>query len=221
MTKQSKRSFLTISLFGLLTIFGCSNAQVVKIKDSAILTSSFVGKVSLLHDESGFSVVKDQKVNSVESRWVDPLLRDISKERLKSFLTFGKIVVNQMDNEEFSLKAKMLVKGGGPILAAIGYFGTKAVAYGTLIGGALGIVGATGGGAVAVAAGGEALAVTGLATAGTGTVAAAIGTSTTATTVASAATYSAVATGFATTVAAVEGWATWLGALGACIPGPL
>ena len=87
----------------------------------------------------------------VENCWVDPILQNILNEELEEYLNSARIFVSQTDGGEFVLKTKLCLKGGGPILASIGYWVTKTFCYGTAVAGAAGAVVATGGAAGAAA----------------------------------------------------------------------
>lgn len=130
MFQKSKRAFKTILIVCSVVISTFSNAGIVRIKKSCVLTPASIGAIDLLHSEDGFSVVKDGEMSFVEDCWVDSYLKNISYDRLKNFLGFGKIFVNQMDNGEFSIKAKVPVKGGGIFGANAGFFFGKTLVYG-------------------------------------------------------------------------------------------
>jgi len=220
MIQNSKHVFKAIFFASLFVICGLANAQIFKIKDSSILASSSIGKFDLLHNEDGFSIVKESEKFFVKECWVDPYLRSISNERLKCFLNFGKIFVNQMDNNEYSLQAKLSMKGGGPITGWFAYLATKTLCYGTAVAAATTAVVTTGGAvAGAVTAAGATVATSGAAAAASVTGAAIAGAGGGA--AAATATGGAVAAAggsIAAVVTAVEGASAAVGAFFCAIP---
>ena len=110
----------------------------------------------------------------------------------------GYISVNQMSDDEYTLKANIRVLGGGGFGFAIGYWGVKAIGYG-IVAGAIFFSGGTG---VAV------LGAAGAITAGS---AAAIG---------AAAITAGTGIGGTTYVASVEALAIWAGAVLGVATGP-
>jgi hypothetical protein len=83
------------------------------------------------------------------------MLRDITKPQLKAFLANGYLTINQMEDGEYSLRAKGRIVGGGPILGTVAYWVTKSLCYGTAVAAVGATVVATGG-AVGGAVGGGA-----------------------------------------------------------------
>ena len=77
------------------------------------------------------------------------MLNKMNAKQLAVFLADngGRIDVNQLSDDEYTLKAKVHGKGGGIILGQIMYWGTKTLAYGTLVGGVTAGLVATGGAA--------------------------------------------------------------------------
>lgn len=107
------------------------------IKSPSLFVPERLGSLELYHNDKGFSIYHDNKKHDVKKYHVDPMLRNINKKQLKGFLKHGYLFVNQMDDGEYSLKAKGRVNGGGPILGMAAYWITKCLCYGT-IGAAIG-----------------------------------------------------------------------------------
>ena len=143
-----------------LTPAELNSLSKVYINRKAVFAPERLGSVELCHDKKGFSVLQDNKKHAIAKYFIDPLLRDITREQLGAFLQGGYLSINQMNDGEFSLKANGRIKGGGPAFGAFMYWATKSLCYGTaaavitttvaVTGGA--VVGAAGGGAVAGAA---------------------------------------------------------------------
>jgi hypothetical protein len=117
-------------ILGLLCITSSMFAMELDVVKSHRVQGIFVperlGSLELYHNDKGFSIYHDNKKHDVKKYHVDPMLRNINKKQLKGFLKNGYLSVNQMDDGEYSLKAKGRVNGGGPIGATIGVFLGKA-----------------------------------------------------------------------------------------------
>lgn len=154
----------------------------VYIEPKSVFIPTDLGKVNLFHGKKGFSVYENDKKHTIQKCFTDKMVRDLSKEQLKAFLEVGYISINQMNNGEFSLKAKGRINGGGPLLGSAAYWVTKSLCYavgitavGVTTAGAVTAVVATGGALAPALAGTTAIAGTTVATA-VGTTAAAAGT---------------------------------------------
>ena len=88
-----------------------------------------MGSLDLYHSKKGFYVRQDDKKQTIKKHFTDPMLRDITKPQLKAFLTAGYLTINQMEDGEYSLKAKGRMVGGGALGASIGAFLGKAAVY--------------------------------------------------------------------------------------------
>jgi hypothetical protein len=99
----------------------------VRIEPSSVFVPEKLGSLELYHhDKKGFVVRQDDKKYIVKKYFTDSMVRDITKKQLKSFLEAGYFSINQMEDGQFSLKAKGRVNGGGALGAAIGAFLGKA-----------------------------------------------------------------------------------------------
>ena len=96
------------------------------IEQKSVFAPKRLGSIELSHSKKGFKVYKDDEKHVIKRYYTDPIVRNMTKEELKTFLTMGYLSVNQMDNGEFTLKANGRLNGGGPIGAAIGAFLGKA-----------------------------------------------------------------------------------------------
>lgn len=127
-----------------------SDGDAYKLDDSCVRASHKLGTIALYHGEKGFHVSRDGEVHAVKNHWVDPELRNTTKERLALLKNVGYIDVVQMDDGEFRLQSKVRGLGGGPVSGLIAYWLTKSAMYGTAaVVGTATIAGAT---AAAVAA---------------------------------------------------------------------
>jgi len=140
------------------SLFFLSNtcdAMIKKINPSKVHVSNQVGQVDLFHGLKGFFVKKEGKVSKVERYFVDKKIRKINSKKLKGFLRHNYLTLNQMSDGEYSVKAHVRGLGGGPIVAGVGYVGTKVVLYGGALAGTyiFGTVAAAAGGITAAAGG--------------------------------------------------------------------
>ncbi|HVW99596.1 MAG TPA: hypothetical protein VHA52_04020 [Candidatus Babeliaceae bacterium] len=139
MKKESKNYIKTPLVIYTLLISILLNAEF-KIKDNSIRAPQQLGKISLYKDKNKFYILQNNNSHEVKSYWVDRLLRNASAQQLSVFLEQGYIAVNQLDNNDFSLKAKVRGLGGGPITGVMAYWATKAFCYGTAVAAASTIV---------------------------------------------------------------------------------
>lgn len=125
-----------------------TNTNKIHIEPSSVFIPHQLGSVELYHGKKGFYVRQDDKKYVIKKYFTDPIARDLTKEQLKAFLKNGYFSLNQMNDGEFSLKAKGRVVGGGPTLGLVAYWTTKAVCYGVIFAATLGAI--TGGGKITV-----------------------------------------------------------------------
>lgn len=124
-------------LFSLVVCAASINASEItipcvttKIQRDAIFASEKLGEIDVFRNKKGFQVLHNGKMHKVKSYMTDPLLKSLPANKLNTFLDNGYIAVKLLNNGEFKLDAKGRLKGGGPILAGIAYWGVKAVGYG-------------------------------------------------------------------------------------------
>lgn len=190
------------------------------VKQSAV--SSKDEALKLYTNNTDIYVEDDNAAYRVETCEMNKDLRDLLKYKaLAKFLdsNAGYIRIKKEEGDDiYALDAKVRGNGGGPILAGVFYWGTKAVCYGTALAGATTAVVATGGVAGALTGAGVGIVGSG-ATAGAGVVASTIAGAGLATEAAMT-TASVVASsgGIAGAIATVEAGATFMGALGMAIP---
>lgn len=144
--------------------------NALKIKDSSIQASHRLGKVELYYDNDGFHLLKDGKEHLIKKYYLDPALHKMSCKHLKAFQDAGYFSVNEIGNDEFSIRVQVRGLGGGPVTGAALYWLTKTLCYGTALAGVGTAIAVTGGGAAGVVAGG-CLAASGAAVTGSATVA--------------------------------------------------
>ena len=104
-----------------------------KIKPESVFAPSKLGSVELYHGNKGFYVHQDNKKHVIKKYFTDPIIRDITKKQLNAFLEGGYFSLNQMEDGEFSLKAKGRINGGGPIFGTFMYWVTKSLCYATAV----------------------------------------------------------------------------------------
>lgn len=242
MLKKSIRSLLLVSL--LLA----GSLKAVQLEKTDLFVPSRLGDVKVFHNQDGFHVEKDGEIYRVRNCFVDEEIRNISSKKLMQFIgkikivevygqkveferiskkqfkkiakvesseeieldartaeqffsalnfsSIGYIAVNQMNDGEYVLRANIRVLGGGPLFGTVVYWGIKTIAYGSVAT----VVFLTGGSAAA-AVGGAAAVSGGVAAAGAGAMAASTGVG-----------------GGASFIVAVEGIATYCGAVAGLAP---
>ena len=198
--------FKTMLCAIIFLVNSVSHAGYFELQPPSVFVPLRLGKLSLVHDEEGFCVVKGNNVHRVQKCFSDSLLRSISRDHLKKFLEGGYVSVDQMSDGEFALKAYGRLNGGGPVAGAVAYWVTKSLCYGTAIAASSTAVVLTGGIAVGAITTVGAVVATGGAGLGAVAVSGAIGSvagGAASAVTATAATVTA-AGGFAGAVAAVE-----------------
>lgn len=141
------------------------NKNKLYIEPFSVKVPEYLGSLDLYHSNKGFYVRQDDKKFEIKKYFTDPMLRNITKTQLKAFLTEGYLSINQMNDGEYSLKAKGRIVGGGPALGVAAYWVTKSLCYAVgfvAIGGATAATGGAVGGVIGGSAvvGGAALGTT-------------------------------------------------------------
>jgi hypothetical protein len=145
----------SISAMELDRVSYADNKNKMYIEPFSVKVPKKLGSLDLYHSKKGFYVRQDDKKQTIKKYFTDPMLRDITKPQLKAFLANGYLTINQMEDGEYSLRAKGRIVGGGPILGTVAYWVTKSLCYGTAVAAVGATVVATGG-AVGGAVGGGA-----------------------------------------------------------------
>lgn len=109
------------------------DTSTLHIQGRSLFVPSRLGKVKLSHDKSEFHVLQNSTHHDVQSCWIDPTLKNIRRKHLAAFLANGYISVNQMDGNEFSLKAHVRGLGGKEITGKIVAYTIRAVGAGTIL----------------------------------------------------------------------------------------
>jgi hypothetical protein len=122
---------MNISKLALLSLSIISPICAMQISNESLMVPHNLGKVKLYRNTNGFTLKQNKELHSIAKHDVDPLLCKANAEQLKEFLKAGYIKVKQANNGEFSLSSHTRGLGGGPVLAAVFYWGTKGICYGT------------------------------------------------------------------------------------------
>jgi len=105
------------------------NKNKMYIEPLSVRVPKRLGNLDLYHSKKGFYVREDDKKHTIKKYYTDPVVRNMTKTELKSFLTAGYLSINQMNDGEYSLKANGRLVGGGALGASIGAFLGKAAVY--------------------------------------------------------------------------------------------
>ncbi|MCL5875918.1 MAG: hypothetical protein M1114_05595 [Candidatus Dependentiae bacterium] len=170
-----------------------------EVNKAVIPTASKLSALSVINKNGRLDYsIADRSVQRCDI--YGPLKEISSEEQLNGFLANGgKIKLSKMSNGEYALRSGVDIKGGGPVLAAITYWGVKALGYGVpagivIAGGAAAAPVVMGGGLAAAAGSLAGSATTLAATTGTGIV---MGTTATGAAVAGATTVGTIVAGAA------------------------
>jgi hypothetical protein len=138
-----------------LAIGSLSYANKFQVPASSLSMSDRLAITALMHSKEGFRVVQNNASHEVAAHNVDKTIRSVSSEQLEAFVKGGYISVNQLENGEFTLAAKVRGLGGGLATGVVVYEATKVVGTVGIWSGVIGstVVGfCTGGPALASAA---------------------------------------------------------------------
>jgi len=177
-----------------------------KQRVESIFVPTGLGKVKLYHDKKGFYVFHNNKMNAVQSCFMNENIRNMTPQQVKALQKIGYFSINQSGNREFSLEFNERVRGGGPLFGGFMYWLTKSLCYGTAVAAVGTTVVVTGGAVAGAATAVAANTVVGsvMLTAGTSTVGTVIGT-TAGTVVGTAAAGATVASGVGAVGVAISG----------------
>ncbi len=118
---------LTLSLVSL------DSYSMNSLQSIEILGHDTIADATVCYNQGRFFVNHEGNLCLVKGYDTDPLLRKMDNKQLKAFLDKnGYITVKKLSDDSYKLTAHARIKGGGPISGWIGYWGTKAVGYGTI-----------------------------------------------------------------------------------------
>lgn len=142
---MNKAAFITSTT--LLLSIGCGASEVARIRSKHIIASHELGRVTLRHDGSLFTVQRGKESHKVASYDTDQVLRQLNKINLARYLQNGRIRVSKLSDGSFILRSHIDGLGAGPLSGQIAYWVTKSLCYGTAAAAAGTAVAATGGAA--------------------------------------------------------------------------
>ncbi len=117
---------LTLSLVSL------DSYSMNSLQSIEILGHDTIADATVCYNQGRFFVNHEGNLSLVKGYDTDPLLRKMDNKQLKSFLDKGYITVKKLSDDTYKLTAHGRIKGGGPVSGWIGYWGTKAIGYGTI-----------------------------------------------------------------------------------------
>lgn len=143
LVKSPKNSYFQKKLFKQK--ISLTDTKKSRLEGNSVFIPQRLGQVELYHDDNGFSIHKDSKLFPIPSCFIDKELRGISKKDLARLIaTNAYLAINEIGQNEYSLKLNRRLLGGGIFGATIGAFLGKAavsvIGHGTifLIGGLTG-----------------------------------------------------------------------------------
>ncbi len=117
------------TLLALLCTTSFVQAAQEDIMDSDIHQAQTITIRFMYRDNNG-------EVQEIQKAFVDPLIRNLSPDKLQQILPHLVFTIKQLDNGEIIVRAHVKGLGGGPATASAAYWTTKLVgwgAYGTLV----------------------------------------------------------------------------------------
>ncbi len=110
----------------------------------------------LYHNGTSFIAKQNGIKTEVGSESLDGALRHVNATNLSAFLKAGRISVNRTSDGSLMLRHYVDGKGGGPVLAACGYWGVKILCWTGIVTAGTAVVASGVGAGVALAGGGVA-----------------------------------------------------------------
>jgi hypothetical protein len=103
--------FINLSLLSIVI-----SVNGMELSKSCIRAPEKLGTINLAYKpNTGFFIKQNNAIIPINNYDVDPLLRCITPAQLQAFLNKNYIVVNQMSNGDFTLKANGRLLGAGPV----------------------------------------------------------------------------------------------------------
>jgi hypothetical protein len=110
-----------------LAIGNLSYANKFEVPVSSLSVPNHLAITALMYSKEGFRVVQNNASKEVAAHNVDKTIRSVSSEQLEAFVKGGYISVNQLENGEFTLSAKVRGPGGGLATGVVVYEGVKII----------------------------------------------------------------------------------------------
>ncbi|KIX85173.1 hypothetical protein J120_02420 [candidate division TM6 bacterium JCVI TM6SC1] len=112
--------------------------KALSFHKAVVRSRESLGMIELLKNENNFYVIKDGSIKLINKYDIDPLLKNMNEEKLqKYFEQNGYIQVDQLSNQDYVLKAKSRILGGGLGGATagmyIGKWGTYIIGHGAIV----------------------------------------------------------------------------------------
>ncbi len=94
---------------------------------------SHAGAINLYRNNKDFFIEKNSNLYVIKRCWLDKKLREVPADKIAKFLAASYIVVNQLNDGQFTINSNVRGLGGGPQLAIAVNIGTRIVGYTSLI----------------------------------------------------------------------------------------
>lgn len=131
---MTKIKILILTIISIMQLD--ANASRIDIGDESIRAPSRLGTLRLYRADTSFFIEREGEECSVAFHSVDPMLRELSDEQLKSFIKENYIQISQFSDGEYKLTGRVRGLGGGPLVAAT--FGSMYAPAGAAVGAAVG-----------------------------------------------------------------------------------
>ena len=105
-------------------------AEKFVLKPTALSYPSHLNIEQVYHDAEGFHVICNGQTHDIEHGYVDNIIRNMTNQQLAYFQERGRIQICESTECLLSLKAYVLLRGGGPLAAKFFYWLVKALGYG-------------------------------------------------------------------------------------------
>lgn len=125
------KRLLTLSLlFSFFSVFSAEEQQIALfVPKENLVVRNMQSPEGLLYGSEGFSVVHESGITPVRSYDVAPELRNMDLDKAAKLMSVSRLNVTRLSNGEYTIARHGELNGGGPIGAAIGFFGGLAAPY--------------------------------------------------------------------------------------------
>ena len=106
---------------------------LTRINRPSLHVAHELGKMRLYHNGTSFIAKQNGIKTEVGSESLDSALRHVNATNLNAFLKVGRIQVTKTDDGSLMLRHYVHGKGGGPVLASVGYWSVKVLCWAGIV----------------------------------------------------------------------------------------
>jgi hypothetical protein len=130
---RSHLSVLLLVAFSMNASIDNPHSHSTKVNPAVLLGTASLGIKSVRCSDEGFTVKDKEGVHLVERGDTDDTIRRLIPSNIQAFMQKGKIKITKATDGKYILRSQIDGLGGGPVLGAMAYWGTKALCYAGLV----------------------------------------------------------------------------------------